>query len=445
VSSSVDGAREPVCNFIKTGKIVKGGKTTDMDKLDAEVLTIGDELNRGEIVDTNSGFLAERLTGLGAHVRWRTSVTDDAPDIDAAVRHAAGRAQVVVCSGGLGPTEDDRTVEVVSAVLQVPVIQEPHHEERMRARFAERNFTLTPNNLRQVRIPQGSTVLANRKGLAPGFLVKFTGGADLYCLPGVPREMKPMFEEEVAPRIAHRLGSGLKLARRTWRVTGKGESHVDHALAGLMEGVEGATLHFRISYPENLVTVVARRQTQEEADQVIDRLDAEVWRRLGDHVYGIDDETLASAVGKRLLSRHQTLAVAESCTGGMVGQLLTAVPGSSGYFKGGVIAYANDIKHRLLGVPTAILSSEGAVSEATVLEMAEGARAALSADWGVAISGVAGPDGGTPEKPVGTVHIAVIGPDTRETRKLLWPGDREQIRLIGAFSALHLLYKLLHS
>jgi nicotinamide-nucleotide amidase len=287
-------------------------------------------------------------------------------------------------------------------------------------------------------------VLANRKGLAPGFLVKL-GESEMCFMPGVPREMKPMFEDEVAPRVTALLGSGLKQARRTWRVAGKGESHVDHALAGLMEGVEDATLHFRIAYPENLVTVVARRGSQEEADAVIEKLDAEVWRRLGDHVYGIDDESLAAAVGKRLLARKQTLAVAESCTGGMVGQLVTAVPGSSSYFKGGVIAYANEIKHRLLGVPSLILEKEGAVSEAAVIEMAEGARAALSCDWGVAISGVAGPDGGTAEKPVGTVHIAVIGPSARETRKLLWPGDREQIRLIAAFSSLHLLFKLLAS
>jgi nicotinamide-nucleotide amidase len=413
-----------------------------MKKLDAEVLTIGDELNRGEIVDTNSSWLAERLTALGAHVRWRTSVTDGDEDMEAAIRQAAGRAGVVVCSGGLGPTGDDRTVDVVSAVLGVQPVQDPQHDERMRARFAERNFTLTPNNLRQVRVPQGATVLANRKGLAPGFAVKL-GEAELCFLPGVPREMKPMFDDEVAPRVTARLGSRLKQAKRTWRVAGKGESHVDHALEGLLEGLQGATLHFRIAYPEILVTVVARRGSQAEADAVIEGLDGEVRRRLGDHVYGTDDETLASAVGKRLLTKKQTLAVAESCTGGLVGQLVTAVPGSSRYFRGGVIAYANDIKHRLLGVPSLILEKEGAVSEATVLEMAEGARAALSCDWGVAVSGVAGPDGGTAEKPVGTVHIAVIGPGAREARKLSWPAEREQVRMIAAVSALHLLFKSL--
>jgi nicotinamide-nucleotide amidase len=352
-----------------------------------------------------------------------------------------------VCSGGLGPTDDDRTVDVVSTVLGVPPAQEREHEERMKARFAERNFTLTPNNFRQVRVPTGARVLQNKKGLAPGFGVQL-GQAELYFMPGVPREMKPMFEHEVAPAILERLDGGqgrmLRQARRTWRVAGKGESHVDHALAGLMDGVEDATLHFRIAYPENLVTVIARRDTEAAAQAVIEQLDAAVRSRLGDHVYGIDDETLAGAVGRRLLQRQEFLAVAESCTGGMVGQLVTAVPGSSRYFKGGVIAYADEIKHRLLGVPNVTLQKEGAVSEATVIEMAEGARAALSCDWGIAISGVAGPDGGTAEKPVGTVHIAVIGPNTRETRKLLWPGDREQVRLVSAFSALHLLYKLLH-
>ncbi len=413
-----------------------------MEKLDAEVLTIGDELNRGEIVDTNSSWLSERLTSLGAHVRWRTSVTDDIADIDSALRQAASRASVVVCSGGLGPTDDDRTVDVMAGVLGVAPANEPEHEARMRARFAERSFTLTPNNLRQVRIPTGAAVLQNRKGLAPGFHAHHQK-ADFYFMPGVPREMKPMFDSEVAPSLTARLGAGPKVARRTWRVAGKGESHVDHALAGLMDGVADATLHFRILYPENLVTVIVRRPEQAEADALLARLDEEVRRRLGDHVYGIDDETLAQAVGRRLIARGHTLSVAESCTGGLVGQLVTAVPGSSRYFNGGVIAYANSVKSSLLDVNAALLEREGAVSETVVVEMAEGARRVIGSEWAIAVSGIAGPDGGTPEKPVGTVQVAVVGPSVRETRKLSWPGEREQVRLIAAFSALHLLYKLL--
>jgi nicotinamide-nucleotide amidase len=409
--------------------------------MDAEICTIGDELNRGEIVDTNSSWLAERLTALGAYVRWRTSVTDDAGDMEATLRQAAARAPLVVCSGGLGPTEDDRTVDVVARLAGRAAVVEPAHEARMRARFAERNFTLTPNNLRQVRVPEGAAVLENRKGLAPGFAVEL-GAAELYFMPGVPREMKPMFEDFAVPRLSQRIGRA-QLFKRTWRIAGKGESHVDHALNGLLDGVAEATLHFRIAYPENLVSVVVRRADAAAAEAELARLDAEVRARLGEHVYGTGDETLAEVIGRRLLERHATLAVAESCTGGLLGQLITAVPGSSQYFLGGVISYDNRLKIELLGVDPATLLSHGAVSEPTALEMADGVRSRAGARYALAITGIAGPGGGSLDKPVGTVFIAAVGDDVREVRKLFWPGDREQIRQLAAFSALHLLYKVL--
>jgi len=403
-----------------------------------EVVTIGDELNRGEIIDTNSSWLAERLTALGAYVRWRTSVTDEPNDMTAALAQAAARADIVVTSGGLGPTDDDRTVDVVSALAGVEPVQEPAHFEKMRVRYAERGFRLTPNNLRQVRVPAGAEVLANDKGAAPGFGVA-VGKARLYAMPGVPREMKAIFEAHVAPRVAAAVG-GAQPHKRTWRVAGMGESHVDHALAGLVDGLDGVTLHFRIAYPENLVTVVVRR---DDAAQVIDRLDAEVRARLGDHVYATGDTTLPEVVGARLMAAKATLAVAESCTGGLVGQLVTAIPGSSRYFLGGVISYANELKRDLLGVKPETLAAHGAVSEPTVIEMADGVRARTGATWGIAVSGVAGPDGGTAEKPVGTVFIAVTSASERQVRKLFWPTERELVRQLSAHAALHLLYKTL--
>jgi nicotinamide-nucleotide amidase len=409
--------------------------------LTVEICTIGDELNRGEIIDTNSSWLAERLSALGAYVRWRTSVTDEASDMEHALRTAAERAQVVVCSGGLGPTEDDRTVDVASKLIVKEPRVDPEHEERMRQRFAERGFRLTPNNMRQVRVPDGADVLPNRKGLAPGFGVRL-GGAQLFFMPGVPREMKPMFEDFVAPSVTALVG-GARPLLRTWRAVGIGESHVDHALQGLIDGVSGATLHFRIAYPENLVTVVVRRDSEAEAQAILERLDGEVRARLGEHVYGTGDTTLAAAVGQKLLTRGATLAVAESCTGGLVGQLLTAVPGSSRYFVGGVISYSNDLKERLLGVSRDTLMMHGAVSEPTVIEMADGARKTTGANFAIAVSGVAGPDGGTPEKPVGTVFICVTGDGVREVRKLFWPAEREQVRTLAAFSSLHLIFKIL--
>jgi nicotinamide-nucleotide amidase len=415
-------------------------------KCDAEILTIGDELNRGEIVDTNSAWLAGRLTELGAHVRWRSSVTDDEPDMEKALAQAANRARVVVCSGGLGPTDDDRTVDVVSRLLGVEPVLDPFHEEKMHARFSERGFTLTPNNLRQVRIPKGAEVLENRTGLAPGFRVRL-GPADLYFMPGVPREMKGIFDHQVVPRLGAILGTTERVARRTWRVAGMGESHVDHAMRGILDGVQGATLHFRIAFPECLVTVVVRRPDELDARSTLERLDADVRARLAGNVYGIDDETLPQVVGRDLSHRSATVAVAESCTGGLVGQLLTAVPGSSAYFKGGVISYANETKQSLLGVSAATLEAHGAVSRETVLEMAAGARRVLGTTWAVAISGIAGPDGGTADKPVGTVHLAVAGEGVAEHRHLYWPprgkDGREQVRQLAAFGALHLLHKTL--
>jgi nicotinamide-nucleotide amidase len=416
-------------------------------KCDAEVLTIGDELNRGEIIDTNSSWLSQQLTELGVHVRWRSSVTDDEPDMAAAMSQAAGRARLVVCSGGLGPTDDDRTVDVVSRLCGVEPVIDRHHEEKMTARFNERGFAITPNNLRQVRVPAGAEVLENRKGLAPGFRVKL-GQAELYFMPGVPREMKNIFQYGVHPRVAQLVGEGARTAKRTWRVAGMGESHVDHALRGLLDGVADSTLHFRIAYPENLVTVVIRRSDEAEARALLERVDADVRARLGDHVYGIDDETLAQVIGRLLSAKQATLAVAESCTGGLLGQLLTAVPGSSDYFRGGVISYANELKSGLLGVKAETLAQAGAVSQATVIEMAEGARRVCGATWALAISGVAGPGGGTPDKPVGTIWIAAAGPGVVESRHIYWPpvsgnDGREQVRMIGAFGALHLLYKTL--
>ncbi len=421
------------------------------DGLVVEILTIGDELCRGEIIDTNSSWLAEQLTELGCHVRYRSSVTDDASDMLDALRRAAGRARLVVCSGGLGPTEDDRTVDVAAELAGVAPRIEAEHEARMRDRFAKRNFRLTENNLRQVRIPEGAEVLPNYHGvdeqgtprphgLAPGFVIS-VGQSQLAFMPGVPREMKPMFEAHLAPRVRSLTGAVAHQARRVWRVGGVGESHVDHALRGLLDGVDGATLHFRLAFPETLVTVVARRGTLDEARAVVDRLDEEVRRRLGDHCYGSDEVTLAARVGELLLARAATLAVAESCTGGLLGELVTATSGSSRYFVGGVIAYANALKESLLDVPTATIVEHGAVSEPVVLAMAEGARRRTGATHALAISGVAGPTGGSADKPVGTVFVALAGPSGAQAKKIYWPGSRDQVRQIGAFAALQLLYK----
>ena len=416
--------------------------TLPLEGPSAEVLTIGDELCRGEIVDESSTWLSERLTGLGLHVRWRSSTTDEAGDLEAALRLAATRSRVVLCSGGLGPTEDDRTVDAVARVLGVSAVSEETHRTRMEALLSGQGLEVTPNSLRQVRVPSGAEVLENRAGLAPGFHVRL-GGADLFVLPGVPREMRRIVEEEVEPRLRRLLGSSAVAARRRWRVAAMAESHVDHRLRGLLDGVPGATLHFRLAFPENLVTVAVWRSSVEEAEAVLSRLDGEVRARLGDHVYGTGDQTLPELIGARLRERRETLATAESCTGGLAGDLLTDVPGASDYYVGGICSYNDEAKRMVLGVSEATLLSEGAVSEGCVREMADGARRLLGTTWAVAISGIAGPGGGSRDKPVGLVHFAVAGPPGTEARHLLWPSERRLVKQLSAFAALYLLHRQL--
>jgi nicotinamide-nucleotide amidase len=297
-----------------------------------------------------------------------------------------------------------------------------------------------------VRIPAGAEVLTNPTGMAPGFTVENAalGKARLSFMPGVPREMKPMFEQGLAGPLAARVGDALVTRRRTFRMAGIGESHVDHALKGLIAADDATvTLHFRIAFPENLVTLVVRRATEAEAEAQLAALSEEVRVRLGDHIYGTDQETLPSVIGRRLREKKLSLSLAESCTGGMLGSLITDVPGASAYFAGGVVAYANGVKTEQLAVPPALIAEHGAVSEAVALAMAAGVRTRLSTDWAIALTGVAGPDGGTADKPVGTVWIALHGPDGARAKKLFWPGDREQVRRIAAVTALHLLYKAL--
>ena len=408
----------------------------------AEVVTIGDELCRGEIVDTNSAYLAERLTALGLHVRWRTSVTDDPPDMADALERAAQRAQVVVISGGLGPTEDDRTVDVMCGLLGVDAIDDEAHAARMRERFAARNLQLTPNNLRQVRVPRGATVLKNPTGIAPGFTVRL-GSAQVSCMPGVPREMKPMFEDGLVPQLVALVGASTVTRRRAFKLAGVGESHVDHALRGLLDASHDVTLHFRIAFPENVVTLVVRRADASEADEVLERLTSEVELRVGEHLYGRDDDTLASVVGARLVARAETVGLAESCTGGMLGAMLTEASGSSRYFAGGIVAYDNEVKIAQLRVDRALIVRDGAVSESVACAMAAGARATLGTTWALSVTGVAGPGGCTEDKPVGTVWLGLAGPDGVRAKKTFWPGEREQVRRVASTNALHLLWKAL--
>ena len=424
----------------------------------AEILTIGDELCRGEIVDTNSSYLAGRLWDLDITTRWMTSCIDDAADIAAAMSLAVTRADLVVCSGGLGPTEDDLTVEVLAGLVGAEIVVDEPAKTRMMERFGRLLSSqaplgnieeLTRIQLRQVRVPAGSRVHGNPVGLAPCFEVPLQG-VPVICLPGVPRELHGIYDASLKARfteLREARGQVERIARRIYRAFGRGESQVSQACRGLVDEVPGASIHYQVKFPETLVKLVVRDPDQAAADARLEALDAGVRERLAGVVYGIgEQETLVERVTRRLIAARVTVATAESCTGGLLGELLTRMPGSSQAYVGGGIVYSNAEKVRQLGVEQATLDAHGAVSEQVATEMAKGVLSRFGSTVAVAITGIAGPDGGTADKPVGTVWIAAYG-QTRvlehRAKKLSWPGPRDQVRLLSAWWALKLIDEMI--
>jgi nicotinamide-nucleotide amidase len=407
--------------------------------LHVEILSTGDELLTGQVVDTNSAWLMDRLWDLGVMVRRKTLVGDDRTDLRAAIEETTRRADLVVMSGGMGPTEDDLTSEVIASVLGVPL---ELHEPSLRAieeRFRTFGRVMTPNNAKQARFPRGAEVIPNRFGSAPGFAAR-VGRATLYCLPGVPVEFKGLCDEAVIPRIAARLGD-LPSARLV-KLIGVPESHADQAMRPVIEDPANRDVHFgfRAHWPE---CHVKWSVPGPEAAPRAAAIEARVREVFGDRVWGAGKEELPELVVARLTARGERLAVAESCTGGLLAELVTRVPGASAVFELGVVAYANSMKERVVEVPAALLAANGAVSEPVARALAEGARRIAGATWGIGITGVAGPSGGTPEKPVGTVHLALAGPTGTEPFQRLYRGDRERVRRHAALEALDLLRRKL--
>jgi nicotinamide-nucleotide amidase len=403
--------------------------------VNVEILSTGDELLTGQVLDTNSVWLMDRLWDLGVMVRRKTLVGDDRADLDAALRETTARADLVVVSGGMGPTEDDLTSERVAAVLGVPL---ELHEPSLRTieeRFRRFGRTMTANNEKQARFPRGAEVIPNRFGTAPGFAVRI-GRAEVVCLPGVPVEFRGLAEEWVLPRVAARVGE--VPAARVLKLIGVPESHADHAMRAVMDDPANAGVRFgfRAHFPEvHLKWSVSGPDAASRAE----RIAAAARAVFGDAVWGEGRDELPDLVVHRLAARGERLAVAESCTGGLLTELVTRVPGASAVLDLGVVAYANEMKERFVGVPASLLAEHGAVSEAVARALAEGVRRAGGASWGVGITGIAGPTGGTPEKPVGTVHLALAGSSRTLHIHRQYRGDRERIRRQAAFEALNLV------
>lgn len=402
----------------------------------AEIITIGDELMRGEIIDSNKARIAERLLLHDLDCRHQVSVLDDPADMRDAFERASTRSDFVLVSGGLGPTRDDITTEVMAETFGRKLELDAASLAAIEAFFAKVGREMVETNRKQAFFPDGADVLTNPVGTAPGFSVR-EGRATFFAMPGVPRELDKMMDEQVLPRIAARLGemdggSEKRVVRASLLATfGLGESTLEAELLDLMRDGE-VELGFRTSFPDNFLRPVARAATAEVADARIAEAVAAIKQRLGPVVYGEGSDSMESVVGRLLTERGLTVATAESCTGGVIAERFTDVPGSSAYFLGGVVSYSNEAKAEMLGVPADVIEREGAVSEPVVRAMAEGVRERFGSDFGIATSGISGPGGGTPDKPVGLVWIALATAGGTHTDSFVFQVDRSRHRRLTA-------------
>lgn len=410
--------------------------------MNVEVVTIGDELLLGHTIDSNAAWLARELSAIGVSIVRRSTVGDAAADIADAVRDAVERTGGVITTGGLGPTSDDRTKPAIAALFGRELHFRADLWDDLRRLWQARARPGEPPeaNKQQVMVPAGAEVLKNRHGSAPGIFLEDERGRWVAMLPGVPREMRGLLAEELLPRLRERVGNGVRVVRsRTLRTTGVPESQLPERLGDLADGVEGAALAYLPGEEGVDLRLTVRAARPEDADRRLEAGVAQLRERLGRAVYAEGTTDLAAVVLALCRTRSLTIAVAESCTGGLLGARLTSVAGASDVVAGGIIAYANHVKTQALGVGASLIEVEGAVSGGVAVAMALGARARLGTEIGIGITGVAGPGGGTPEKPVGLVWTAVLVNDQELVHAWRFPGDRAEIRFRATQAALDLL------
>lgn len=406
----------------------------------AEILCIGTELLLGQIVNTNARFLAQELAALGIPHHYQRVVGDNPERIHHALDVAMARSGLILTTGGLGPTADDLTHPTIAEHFGVPLVRHPEQLTRIEARFRARQRPMSATNARQADLPAGAEVLPNPTGTAPGILWQARPQVLILTFPGVPAEMRAMWQQTAVPFLRSKGWGQEVFISRTLRHWGISESLLAEKAAAYL-AQDNPTVAPYAGDGEVKLRITARAATPEAARALIAPVEAGLRALAGDDCYGADDETLASVCGKLLVSTGTTLSVAESCTGGLVGAAITAVPGASRYFAGGVLAYDNALKTQLLAVEEEILIAHGAVSEPAVRQMAEGVRRLTSSDWGLALTGISGPEGGTEQKPVGLVYLALAGPQGTRVQELRLGAERgrEAIRLVSSQSALDLL------
>jgi nicotinamide-nucleotide amidase len=401
------------------------------------ILSTGDEITTGKVVDTNANYIADKINQIGLDLVSVLTVGDVPERLEWAWKTAMEMADVVISTGGIGPTADDLTTETVARLTGRKLWQSDEIANKIRRVFEGMGRKMPENNLKQALFPEGATIIPNALGTAPGFRLPVeqkAHTAHLIVLPGVPREMKPMMEETVIPWLVDSRGHDKVHVSQTFQTYGISESGLDEAVAGLI-GADEARVSFRASFPQISLRVAVEGKPG-EAQAKLDELSARVRERIASFVYGEGDVTMEDVLGRILTERHLSLGVAESCTGGLIGHRITNVPGSSNYFHADLVTYSNDSKIKILGVREETLKEHGAVSDQCVLEMAAGVRKVAGTDIGVATSGVAGPGGGTPQRPVGTVCIALVADGFSAARTYKFGGTRDWVKTLTSQVAL---------
>ena len=410
----------------------------------AEVISIGSELSSGVRLDTNGQWLAAQLAQIGIDVIYHSTVADDLQANIDVFRHALSRADLVIVTGGLGPTKDDLTREVLAQVANVPLEFHQPSFEWIESIFKMFNRPMPERNRIQAMFPAGSEVIPNPNGTAPGIWINIASVL-FVCLPGVPREMKPMFTDWVVPRLRSQFSLGQVIVHRTIRCFGAGESQIEEMLGDLTKRGRDPEVGITASEATISLRITAKADTPQEAQKLIEPDARFIYEKLGELIFGEDDVELHHAVARRLIEQKVTISTAESCTGGMLGQFLTETPGISSVYQGGFVTYSNQLKEQLLGVPKEIIEKYGAVSEECAAAMARGCREKTQSDIAVSITGIAGPDGGTAEKPVGLVYVGLASAAEVKVRFFKWGNDRKSTRVRAAKMALNLVrLHLLH-
>ncbi len=409
--------------------------------MQAAILSMGDELVLGQTVDTNSAWLSVQLAKLGIPIGEHVTIGDD---LDAAVnqlKRLGGEVDLIIASGGLGPTDDDLTRHALARLLAVDLELHEPSLRQIEAIFARMGWKMSPKNKIQAMIPRGCEVIENTCGTAPG-LAADLGGTPAFFLPGVPSEMKKMYELAVEPRLrqhlAGRAAAGV-ICSRTLHAFGLGESGIAERLGEMMARRKNPVVNTTAANGIVSIRINVQAENEEEARTRIQPVEEEIRRRLGDYVYGADDENMASVVGSLLRRRDEKVALAESCTGGLAAKLLTDVPGSSEYFAYGWVVYGNQAKINVLRVDPQVLARCGAVSEPVAAQLADHARQISGADYALGITGIAGPGGGSAEKPVGLVYIGLANDQGVDVQRFVFPGQRDMVRIRAATAALNLL------